>query len=141
MADPVFVYGSLMFPAVRDAVLRGKSVTQSAVLPDYQRLTVLLQPEGRGNFPAIVPQQGVEVEGILIEAVTEHQLALLDVFEDIESQSYLRQRVEVIRCDDRIDAWAYICGPKLLNRLGGEWCPSSFEANELAEFCKMFLEE
>lgn len=83
----VFTYGSLMFPAVWQRVVRGSHRSLLAVLDGYARHAV------RGElYPGIVHRPDASVEGMLYLDVSEADIAVLDAFEGGE---YRRERVTV----------------------------------------------
>ncbi|KAH6638733.1 hypothetical protein C7974DRAFT_306053 [Boeremia exigua] len=98
MAHTAFFYGTLIAPPVLHRVIWGSPTpptpthaalltTRPAVLHGYQRRRV------RGaDYPAIVPAEGGEVRGVLVEGLSEGDVWRLDVFEGGE---YVRRVVRV----------------------------------------------
>lgn len=140
MSTPVrvFVYGTLLFPEVTDR-LGVTSINPAtaeptplsrrvASLDGYERYTVRLREHG--NFPAIVPGDGVVV-GEVLECVPPESLARLDFFEGIDEGHYHREMVHV-QCEGTlVDAFAYVCGDILREYLDGPWDVDAFRENDL----------
>lgn len=80
MPDPggfrLFAYGTLQVPAVLQAVIGGQRHGSPALLPGFRRFRVPGKP-----YPAIVANAGGSVTGLLYEAVSAAELALLDYYE------------------------------------------------------------
>ncbi|WP_293776674.1 gamma-glutamylcyclotransferase family protein [uncultured Oxalicibacterium sp.] len=97
----VFTYGSLMFPAVWERVVRGRYRSAPAMLPGYARHAV----EGE-TYPGMVQQSDSAVNGVLYFDVDEADLLALDVFEGGE---YRREQVRVsIAADENQMAATYV---------------------------------
>lgn len=97
----VFTYGSLMFPAVWERVVRGRYRSVPAMLPGYARYAV----EGE-TYPGMVRQSDAAVNGVLYFDVDEADLLALDVFEGSE---YRREQVRVsIAADENHVAATYL---------------------------------
>lgn len=78
MTTAVFVYGSLMAPEVLRIVINRDELPQSnpAVLPGYAR-----HPIAHRVYPAIVPNAGHSVDGLLLCDLTPSDLHVLCMFE------------------------------------------------------------
>lgn len=86
-AQRLFAYGTLMVPAVFEAVCGPAARSRPALLHGYARYRV------RGHaFPGIVPAPGTVTDGVLLEPVDDAMWSLLDAF---ESDFYVRERVTV----------------------------------------------
>ena len=83
-----FVYGSLMFDAVWDALIRNGYRKQAARLDGYTRLCVKDEV-----YPGLVASDTGSVEGVLVEGVSKADILLLDRF---EGEYYVRKPVTVI---------------------------------------------
>ena len=109
---PLFVYGTLMDPAVRVRVLGAGAANvtaRPARLAGYRLLTVPgfeYRVIGAG-----APDDGVD--GQLLAGLTEDDYAVLDEYEDVGSGLYARARVDVDMESGRQAAWAYVQGPSL----------------------------
>lgn len=84
----LFVYGTLLSDRHVKLILGRHVETEPAVLNNYMRVV----PPGAFFF--IVRQQGAQVRGRILKALTPEELVLLDAFED-EKRLYYRKRVVV----------------------------------------------
>lgn len=134
----VFVYGTLMYPEVLDALeirLADSQPPKSATLYDFCRETVRLTPEG--NFPGIVAATGEEVVGLLLTLKEDADLDILDEFEGVSEGYYRRQAVSVdVTGESFTTAFAYVCAHRLVPYLDGPWCPDRFRSQDLAEYVR-----
>ncbi len=125
----LFAYGTLMFPEVAVPLAGITQWGQPAVLHGFRRRKVQLR--SRGNFPAIIRQEGATVTGILYRGLQQRQVDVLDWFEQVYNQSYTQETV-VIQCDaESVEAIVYVCGQRLADRLDGDWRPEQFQRKEL----------
>ncbi len=127
MAD-LFVYGTLMTPAVMRAVIGRLPPREAAVLPDHRRHGL------RGRvYPVVVPEAGAQVDGVLYTGLTPQELARLDRYED---DFYLRRRVTVRDATGRArTAWCYVLRPRSRVRLARRpWSHARFERTALRDY-------
>lgn len=133
MKQAVFVYGTLMFPALFEQVAGVPLAAEPARLAGYRRHAV--EAAARAPFPAIRAEAGACVDGLLIRNCAGDTLLRLDRFEGIEQGLYRRTAVEVTdRHRHRIAAQAYVAGPALAGRLGADWCPQHFAERHLDDY-------
>ena len=96
----LFVYGTLREPGICGGVLGRVPGSVPAILHGYVRHGV------RGEaYPAIIPQAGSSVRGLLYENLSTGELALLDAYEGDE---YARSLVEVDTGQGTVTVWAYV---------------------------------
>lgn len=86
MLQPLFVYGTLMDPAVQMQVFGRVEAGMPDVLHGFRKIEIELDGE---VFPAIVQVTGESVRGVVI-AVSAEELARID---DYESDAY--ERIEI----------------------------------------------
>ena len=97
----VFTYGSLMFPAVWERVVRGQYRAVAAMLPGHARYEVSGE-----TYPGMVPQADSAVNGVLYLDVDDADLLALDVFEGSE---YRRDVVTVsVTAEENLTAVTYV---------------------------------
>lgn len=124
----VFTYGSLMFPAIWQRVVRGSYRSMPAVLRGYARHAV------RGaSYPGIVWNRDASVDGVLYCDVEEADLIALDRFEGCE---YRRQTVTVGAADgETVSAVTYLFVAE--HRLSNApWQPQDLDiAQFIADHC------
>jgi len=131
VSHDVFVYGSLLFSDVFEAVTGASPPRTEARLAGYARYRL------RGEtYPAIVPEPGAETLGAVYRGVTRAVLGRLDRF---EGEEYLRTRVEVVLASgDRVTAHAYVLDPLEHRRLEPEpWDPEHFDRTHRATFAAL----
>ncbi len=134
MAINVFVYGSLMFPRVWDALVSARYQSVPSRLRDFRRHGV----QGE-SYPAIVATPGAEVRGLVWLHVEPQDLDRLDRF---EGDDYRRIAVSVESLDPAragtLTATAYVWkDPSRL--LDVDWDPAHFERTDLERFARRFL--
>ncbi len=124
----VFTYGSLMFPAVWEQIVRAPCRSFPATLREYGRYAV-----ADAAYPGMIAQAGSAVEGVLYLDVDPADVARLDAFEGNE---YRRAAVQVRLADGRhMDAQTYLF--TAIDRLHyGAWDADAFDiARFLAAHC------
>jgi len=90
----IFVYGSLMFDNVRDALIGSRYQNLGAFISGYRRLTV------KGEvYPGLVESEKGRVDGIVLLGIDSGDLRVLDQF---EGHYYRRQSVTVSVHDMRL---------------------------------------
>lgn len=132
MQRHLFVYGTLMFPQVMDAVTGRSFASVPAVLDGYARYRM------RGaNYPGIVPTPGARVSGVLYRGLDPQSLARLDRF---EGMPYRRAAVRVTTVDgEELDAFAYVVRPAGMAHLCRRpWDPQAFQRRDLGPFRRSY---
>jgi len=84
----VFVYGSLQSPRVVQALLQRMPEHGPATVQGYRRVKVKGQV-----YPAVRPQEGHSVGGILVQNLSAEELRRFDTFED---EDYTREEVLLV---------------------------------------------
>lgn len=132
MKKHLFAYGSLMFPAVRHRLISPRHATQEATLQDHQRFRII-----RETYPGLIPQQGQQVEGLLILDLTIKDLIVLDRF---EGKFYTRKTVTVIGSDGSArEAETYLFRKQYQHKLSEqEWDAKQFREKHLQEFLQTY---
>ncbi len=129
MAD-LFVYGTLMTPAVMRAVIGRVPGSEPAELPGYRRHRL------RGKvYPAVVPESGATVAGRLYHDLTPAEITRLDRYEDA---FYRRQPVTVRDAHGREQqAWCYVLPAQARQRLAARpWRQDAFERTALRRYLR-----
>lgn len=97
----LFVYGTLMRGQPSDGYLAGKRWFPATVHGHLYRV-----PAG---YPALVlDPEGPQISGELYTGVDDALLRLLDVFEGVPQELYVRQKVDVTIRNRTGQAWAYV---------------------------------
>ena len=124
----LFVYGTLMMPAVRQAVCGMPLATRAATLPDYVRYQLRERV-----YPAIVSALGAITAGLLCEGLDGPLWRRLDSW---ESELYLRHTVMVRdTAGALVGAQTYVLAPPHHHLLStAPWSPAAFERLHLAAY-------
>ena len=124
MSD-LFVYGTLLVPAVMKTVVGREYYSLRATLPDYARFRVRDQV-----YPGIVASRGESVDGLLYLSIDEQDMQRLDEF---EAEIYERRTVRVVTRDrGLVDACAYVMAPHYLHLLSNyPWDLQKFKRQHL----------
>uniref|UniRef100_A0A1J3FII2 Putative gamma-glutamylcyclotransferase n=1 Tax=Noccaea caerulescens TaxID=107243 RepID=A0A1J3FII2_NOCCA len=111
----VFVYGSILEPAVAAVILDRTPDTVPAILHGYHRYKL----KGRSH-PCIVPLESGKVKGLVMTGLSDAELNKLDV---AEGSLYERVTVEVVRTDnsEKMKVETYVWVNKDDPTLYGEW--------------------
>lgn len=117
----VFTYGSLMFAPVWEKVCTGRYATQKMVLKDFQRYCVKNE-----SYPAVVPQQGGRVEGLVYFDVSQADQLALNQF---EGEEYVLRHHQIDGLG--IAFYEYVALTRIDKR---DWSPDEFEQKRLPEF-------
>lgn len=127
-ASRLFVYGTLMMPAVLQAVCGVTFTPRRATLHGYARYQLRARV-----YPAIVPAAGAAIDGLLCDGIDGPLWQCLDHW---ESELYTRALVNV--CDEAgtpFAAQTYILASPHHHLLGSEpWSPVEFEHTHLAAY-------
>ncbi len=125
--DSVFVYGTLLFPEVLEAVIGWRPASRPARLRGWVRLSLRGRP-----YPGLLPRDGAETPGLLCRSVDAGALARLDHF---EGRSYERIELPVESDDVPTSAWVYVLAASARNlALEEPWAPELFRARHLTAY-------
>ena len=110
-----------MSPDVLSVLIGRELKGQQARLRNFSR-----HPVSKRVYPGIIPSEGKEVEGLLLQGLDQREIVILDYFED-EGTDYSRQQVsiEVMDSDFKLtrvksQAYVWIGGGDTLD-LGNGW--------------------
>ncbi|MDR3630408.1 MAG: gamma-glutamylcyclotransferase [Desulfocapsaceae bacterium] len=128
-----FAYGSLMCGDILSAVVGQPHRHRLAVLPDYRRFSVKNE-----QYPAVVPNSGHSVPGLVYHDITPAEWGRLDRF---EQERYDRRLVRIFTEDGcRMQAWCYVFRPEFrLELTGRNWDFGQFLAKEKQIFVARYL--
>jgi gamma-glutamylcyclotransferase (GGCT)/AIG2-like uncharacterized protein YtfP len=132
MKKNLFAYGSLMFPEVLHRLISPRHATLDATLKDHQRFRIIKE-----TYPALIEQNGQQVEGLLIIGLTLKDLIALDRF---EGKFYIRRTVTVSGSDSNTwQAETYLFRKQYRHRLTEqEWDANQFREKHLQEFLQTY---
>ena len=137
-AARLFAYGTLMLPEVMEIVAGPGRSALPAVLAGHRRRRL------HGEvFPALVPDAGESVAGVLWDGLDAAALARLDRFEGPLYERTVR-RVTLASGEER-EACVYVLRPERRELASPEaWDEADFRARHLAAFlaaCRAFAQE
>ncbi|XP_057865047.2 AIG2-like protein D isoform X2 [Cryptomeria japonica] len=132
----VFVYGSLMADEVVKVLLNRIPSAAPALLPG-QRHSIRERV-----YPAIIPAEKDKVNGKVLLSLADHELDILDKFEDVD---YKRTLEEVIVLDNekqqnsssQLKAYTYVWADVNDKDLYGEWNFEAWKDSHMKDFVKM----
>jgi len=130
MATTLFVYGTLLAPELRYALLGRPFETTPAELDGYACFGVRQAP-----YPAITPVAGACTSGELISNLSASELDILD---DYESAMYQRRIVTVRNAGGNdTAAFTYVIDESAAHRLSDEpWDYTTFRLHQLDRYLK-----
>ncbi|PRW18406.1 AIG2 [Chlorella sorokiniana] len=133
-----FVYGTLQYPQVLQALISRVPRMEPAVIRGYQRHSI------RGQvFPGTVPAAADScVSGLVLFDLQPAEMEILDEFEGDE---YYKQAVAAeLASGGTADTIVYLWQDSLRPLLYGEWDPEDFRERELERYvvmCRQFAQD
>ena len=129
MPHHVFTYGSLMFPAVWEKVVRGKYKSAPAEAEGHVRFAI------RGEtYPGMVRAHGQNVHGVVYFDVSAEDVAALDAF---EGAPYRRDTLQVRLASGETvpaDSYIYLDTARLADT---PWQPDAFQMQRFIDtYCQ-----
>jgi gamma-glutamylcyclotransferase (GGCT)/AIG2-like uncharacterized protein YtfP len=127
----LFVYGTLLLPAVIEALIGRVPPRLPAVLPGYRRYRLT----GRA-YPAIVAEPAARVDGLVYRGLAPRERMILDAF---EGDAYERRRVRArTRRGELLAADAYVLarGHERLLQRAPAWSLEEFAAGSGAAYVR-----
>ncbi len=135
MSKNIFVYGSLMFPEIVEALTGRQIEMVDAVLDGYKRYQIFDGDEPR-SYPAIQKTEGESVTGRILLNVDEEDLQILDYFEDVGyDRKTERVVIDGVEVEVEVYTWPEDLGREINGELKGEWGERQSE-----EFRKKYLQ-
>jgi len=129
----IFVYGTLLSPAILEKLTRKLLKTSPAVLPGYKRFCVK-----DVDYPAIIRVDGSKTNGLIIEKADDSTLAVLSFYEGDE---YEIRKVIVLLNGKPEEAltFVWVKGNELLD--DEEWDFQHFEKTFLEHYLEVVIPE
>ncbi len=103
--NALFVYGSLLDAAKREAILGHQVEVIEARLPGFERR--------RARYFYIVHAADAETAGAIMLNLTPEDWRCLDAYEEVP-HLYTREEIEVVTSDGLLRCWVYLPTPKCL---------------------------
>ena len=128
----LFVYGTLMAPAVWHKVVKGEYDSRPGRLHNYQRLCV-----AGASYPGLIASAGSAVDGVVYFDVSTSDMQRLDLFEGDE---YERIMVEVeLENGEKTSCQTFLFKEAFRRRLTNvEWSYEEFLKSGLQEFLETY---
>jgi len=128
LAKHLFTYGSLVVPAVMQAVTRFEHRHRKAHLAGFERFMLVER-----IYPGIVESAGGKAPGRVYFDLGDDAFERLDFF---ESDEYRRQRVRVqVEDGALVSAFAYVIRPSHMHLISNQpWDEEAFVATEMPDF-------
>ncbi|HJU28992.1 MAG TPA: gamma-glutamylcyclotransferase family protein [Candidatus Binataceae bacterium] len=98
-ASTLFVYGSLLDPALRERIIGRRVATIEATLHGYER--------GRARHYFVRKRAGAATPGLLLLELDRRDFGVIDEYEEVPTL-YTREKVEVSIDGGRVRCWAYL---------------------------------
>lgn len=131
--DNLFVYGSLLFPEIRDRLVGKKVEIIDAKLNGFKRVCVLGE-----DYPALTRKKGHTVQGELLLDIDDPTMKLLTLFEGDE---YDLKHVTAELSDKQVLAHAFLWKTGLEYTLDSEWGLKNFRKESLAHYINIIVPE
>ena len=128
MPDQLFCYGTLCIGEIMRRVSGALPASTAATLANHACYALV----GLA-YPAILPQKGGRVSGVLYHGLSRAQLNKLDAYEGVQ---YRRVRVWVTgENEQRVQAWTYVLQPRYYHRLTDtHWSLDQFRREGLSVY-------
>ncbi len=94
----LFVYGTLVEPAIREQLLGRRIMASEARLPGFERRS--------GRYYYVVRKDGAETAGMILRGLSEDDLRVLDEYEEVP-HLYTRERAVAVTAEGRVRCWVY----------------------------------
>jgi gamma-glutamylcyclotransferase (GGCT)/AIG2-like uncharacterized protein YtfP len=122
----VFVYGTLVYPEIHEALLEKKCEVVPGTLADHARFKVN-EPGRDAKGPAIISSSGDKVEGVLLMNLNEQDISILDKFE-LAASGYERLVVNVTtKTGDIVETYTYVALEYMREFLFDDWTFEEFK--------------
>ncbi len=125
--EQLFIYGTLLFPAVLKKVTGKTFNSVPAVLPGFIRCSIK-----NCEYPAVIKNSNSKVSGMLLQNVDKKSMKKIA---DFEGSEYKISQVTVLKGKQKILANAFVWQGELELLEQKEWNKKEFELNFLKYYC------
>ena len=122
----IFVYGTLLFSEVWQALIHRTPDMRFAVLDDYERYAVFER-----LYPGLVGKEKASTQGMLVVDLCAEEIEIVDSY---EGGDYTKIGVDVLCEGETKSALVYIRTPRQEDRPLSPWCPNAFQETHLRRF-------
>jgi gamma-glutamylcyclotransferase (GGCT)/AIG2-like uncharacterized protein YtfP len=130
MNDKLFVYGTLMIPEIREAMLQRKVNYKDAILEGYTANTIIYG-HYTTEYPFLKPGKGEKVKGGILYPVNSRDISLIKYYEGSE---YICTNITVLSDNKEIETLAFLHNEKCNIEYGPEWDYDSFVCEYLHSY-------
>ena len=125
----LFCYGTLMLPEVMQSIIGRSLRPRPAVLPGYRLYSIK-----RAVYPAVLPEKGAEVRGVVYRGLRLADIRRLDAF---EGREYRRKACVINSAGRGLSAWVYVYREAYRARLGeAGWSLARFRRRHLHDYLR-----
>ena len=127
MDKSLFVYGTLMHPEIRNALLGKRLGFRPAKLYGYAAYT-FYKDGSESEYPILKPEEDAVLNGYVLEQVSMKDFEILRFY---EGEEYLLKEVNVRVDDINVRAHIFMTSNQHIFRHGNKWNPENFVENHL----------
>ena len=122
----LFVYGTLMFPAILKGLTGKDFRSEKAILHGFKRTRVT-----NCDFPAVFPEQNYNVQGLVVFDVDEKSMQVLSFF---EGDQYLKTNQQVYTTCKKYEAIVFVWNDSLNLPGTTDWSMEEFKIESLGNY-------
>jgi gamma-glutamylcyclotransferase (GGCT)/AIG2-like uncharacterized protein YtfP len=130
MNNSLFVYGTLMVPEIKEALLQRKVKTKDAILEGFSA-NCIIYGQYVTEYPFLKPGAGKTVKGKIIYPLSGMDLSLIKYYEGSE---YILANVSVIVDGKEMDVPTFMCKKKDRVEYGPLWEYDKFVCEHLVNY-------
>jgi gamma-glutamylcyclotransferase (GGCT)/AIG2-like uncharacterized protein YtfP len=127
MNQKLFVYGTLMFPEIQEALLQKRVKSKDAILEGFSANSLVFG-QYITEYPFLKPDNRSKVQGKILYDLTGHDLNLIKFYEGSE---YTLLEVNVITGNKNIDVNTFMLNTRVRIEYGPEWEQNKFVSEHL----------
>ncbi len=127
MDKSLFVYGTLMHPEIRNALLGKRLGFRPAKLYGYAAYS-FYKDESESEYPILKPEEDAVLNGYVLEPVSMKDFEILRFY---EGEEYLLKEINVRVDDINVKAHIFMTSNQHVFRYGNKWNLENFSENHL----------
>ena len=136
----LFVYGTLMFPELRTALAGRDFESEPALAQQYRRSMIFGEDNIPYHYPALVPDETHEVQGLLLHDIDQESFSKLSFFEE-EKVLYDLRPIQVTCRDTTISTHAFYWIQSRPEKLEGVWDSEWFTKQHFTQYAEVIIPE
>ena len=126
----LFVYGTLLFPEIRNKLLNKDVLFKTAYLKDFVAL-VIQYDHKNSEYPVLQKKPGTTIKGVLLYELNDEDMSILEYYEGDE---YTLKQVDILIENSYKEVLCFMPDEKKIRRLGQEWDYLFFKEQYLEEY-------